>query len=170
MKDREGFTPTPKILERIIFGVSSAKAERGFTLIELLLSIAIIAILASFTLGATDKAKAKSRDSQAIREMKEMQTALNIFVNDRGFYPNETNLTPYTDNFNDMAQELVQAGFLSEIPVAPAGRTYEYYNYGPGEVGALLITTLEAYPLSTGYSGTCRPFNPGGAPWRTTAS
>src|SRR3989344_498110 len=146
--------------------------QRGFTLMELLMVIAIIAILSVVTTTWVGGARAKSRDAQVMREMQEVRSALSLYLNDRGYLPNETAVggNPFTDNFNDMAEELVEAGFLSRAPTPPGGHTYHYYNYGPSGAGGLIFSPLESYPTSTGYSGTCRPFASGGSAWCTTDS
>ncbi|MSR87592.1 MAG: type II secretion system protein [Candidatus Zambryskibacteria bacterium] len=146
------------------------KNSRGFTLIELLMSIAIIAILASFTMTWIDTARAKSRDTLAISEFHQVQTALLLYYDKYGRYPNETPVmsNPYVDNFNNMAAQLVTEGFLGSVPVAPANHLYHYYNYGGTTIGGLLVTSLETYPDSTGYSGSCRPWPAGAANWCTT--
>ena len=148
------------------------KKIRGFTLIELLMAIALIAIMATIMTSWIGSAKAKSRDSQALKELHEVQTALSLYLGEHGLYPNETPITtnPYIDNFNDMAQQLVSSGFLPRVPTPPPGHTYQFYNYGPASIGALLFTTLETYPDSTGYSGSYRPFSSGSSNWCTTDS
>ncbi len=57
-------------------------------------------------------------------------------------------------------QELIDAGFLQEIPKSPGGGSYAYYNYGPkNTVGALMVTQLETMtPSKTGVPPSCRPF------------
>lgn len=134
------------------------------------MSIALIAIMASFTMSWIETARAKSRDTAAFTEFRQMQNALSLYYDKYGRYPNETAVisNPYMDNFNAMAEELVDEGFLGSVPVAPANHQYHYYNYGGTTIGGLLVTNLETYPLSTGYSGSCRPWPAGAANWCTT--
>jgi prepilin-type N-terminal cleavage/methylation domain-containing protein len=143
--------------------------QSGFTLIELLMSIAIIAILASFTATWINTARAKSRDTEVISQLHQVQNALSLYYDKFGRYPNESPVStnPYMDNFNDMANQLVLEGFLGDVPVAPAGHQYHYYNYGGTTIGGLLVSNLETYPASTGYSNTCRPWPSGAANWCT---
>ena len=58
--------------------------KRGFTLIELLMSIAIIAILSTITLGLINSTQAKGRDSKAIREFQELRSELALYQNQFG--------------------------------------------------------------------------------------
>lgn len=59
----------------------------GFTLIELLVVIVIIGILATMATVALNSAKQKTRDTKRISDIKQIQTALEVYYNDHGKYP-----------------------------------------------------------------------------------
>ncbi|OIO08089.1 hypothetical protein AUJ35_00975 [Candidatus Falkowbacteria bacterium CG1_02_41_21] len=61
--------------------------KKAFTLIELLVVIAIIGILATISVIALQNARAKSRDAKRAGDMKQIQTALELFFNDKNRYP-----------------------------------------------------------------------------------
>lgn len=63
------------------------KAQGAFTLIELLVVIAIIGILSSVVLASLSNARASARDTQRVQALRNMQTALEIYYNDNGQYP-----------------------------------------------------------------------------------
>lgn len=63
--------------------------QRGFTLIELLVVVAIIGVLASVVLASLDNARAGSRDTARLSEIRQIQTALEMYHNDHGEYPDE---------------------------------------------------------------------------------
>ncbi|MDP9248941.1 MAG: type II secretion system GspH family protein [bacterium] len=137
------------------------KLKKGFTLIELLVVVSIISLLTSIVMSSLNQARAQARDVKARAEFSQVQKALMLYFDKYGKYPNETRFgaSPWTDNFDNMASQLVAEGFLTAVPVAPANHTYAYYNYVSITVGALLKTTLETItPTTTPPFGSCRPF------------
>lgn len=68
--------------------------KKGFTLIELLVVIAIIGLLSTLAVVALNNARAKSRDARRVSDIKQIQTALELYLNDASEYPqNGTVLT-----------------------------------------------------------------------------
>jgi uncharacterized protein (TIGR02145 family)/prepilin-type N-terminal cleavage/methylation domain-containing protein len=63
------------------------KQKSAFTLIELLVVIAIIGILATIAVVALQNARAKARDARRVADVKQVQTALELFFNDMNRYP-----------------------------------------------------------------------------------
>lgn len=63
------------------------KENRGFTLIELLVVIAIIGILTAVVIASLNTARVKAQDSQRLSDLKQIQTALEMYYNDYGYYP-----------------------------------------------------------------------------------
>ncbi|MFZ4648227.1 MAG: type II secretion system protein [Patescibacteria group bacterium] len=75
------------------------KSKVGFTLIELLVVIAIIGLLATLSVVALNTARIKARDARRVSDIKQIQTALELFADANtstsGIYPAAlTNLTP----------------------------------------------------------------------------
>ena len=64
--------------------------KRGFTLIELLVVIAIIGLLSSVVLASLDTARSSARDTQRIQNLKQIQTALELYHADNDAYPPES--------------------------------------------------------------------------------
>jgi prepilin-type N-terminal cleavage/methylation domain-containing protein len=63
------------------------KNTKGFTLIELLVVIAIIGLLSTLAVIALNSARQKSRDSKRVADVKQIQTALELYFADNNSYP-----------------------------------------------------------------------------------
>jgi prepilin-type N-terminal cleavage/methylation domain-containing protein len=59
----------------------------GFTLIELLVVIAIIGLLSTLSILSLNSARARARDAKRQADVKQIQTALEMYYNDAGAYP-----------------------------------------------------------------------------------
>jgi len=68
--------------------------KKGFTLIELLVVIVIIGILATLATVALTSARGKARDARRVSDVRQLQTALELYFNDAGSYPVTTKVTP----------------------------------------------------------------------------
>jgi prepilin-type N-terminal cleavage/methylation domain-containing protein len=66
--------------------------KQGFTLIELLVVIAIIGLLSTLSILALNTARARARDVKRVADVKQIQTALEMYYNEFGAYP--TSVTP----------------------------------------------------------------------------
>lgn len=66
------------------------KKQKGFTLIELLVVIAIIGLLSTLAVVALNSARSKARDAKRVSDVKQIQTALELYYADNSGYPGET--------------------------------------------------------------------------------
>lgn len=74
-------------------GHSVFKKEKigyGFTLIELTVVVAIIGLLSSIIYTQVDSARGKARDAKRIHDLKQIQTAIELFYAKYGHYPNNS--------------------------------------------------------------------------------
>src|SRR6185436_6627791 len=105
------------------------RKDRGFTLIELLVVIAIIGILAAVVLVSLNSARAKSRDARRLADIRQVMTALELYYNDNGGYPDAASNVP------DPAGASTGAAFstyLASFPTPPSpGCTTNTYVYAP---------------------------------------
>ena len=69
------------------------KNNKGFTLIELLVVIAIIGLLSTLAVVALNSARQKSRDSKRVADIKQVQTALELYFADNNRYPTMASAT-----------------------------------------------------------------------------
>jgi len=108
--------------------------KKGFTLIELLVVIAIIGLLSTLAVVALGQARVKARDSKRLSDMKQMQTALELFYTDQGAYPVEATAVSLGDATHAC---LHSAGFVATgcanpymgmVPTDPTSVT-TYYSY-----------------------------------------
>jgi len=90
------------------------KQKQGFTLIELLVVIAIIGILATLAVVALQQARQNARDSKRMADMKQVQTALELFFNENGRYP-----TTEEWNSGSIVSSSTGETFMYSIPSAP---------------------------------------------------
>ncbi|MDD3711848.1 MAG: prepilin-type N-terminal cleavage/methylation domain-containing protein, partial [Patescibacteria group bacterium] len=93
-----------------IKNINNNKTKKpAFTLIELLVVIAIIGILATLAVVALQNARKSARDAKRIADVKQIQTALELYYNDVGEYPAEvTSTIAYSNNV-----------YMAVVPTAP---------------------------------------------------
>ena len=117
----------------------------GFTLIELLVVISIIGLLSSIVLTSVNSARAKARDARRIEDLGQIRTALELFYDTNGFYPqsncgwdcNEYRYS-YNSSWDALAADL--APYIPTLPKDPTNNscppwspgchTYAYGNVG----------------------------------------
>ena len=93
--------------------------KKGFTIIEMLVVISIIALLSSVLLTSFQEARAKARDAERLREVKEIQNALELYKAQNGQYPIYSWLRSSTPMEWNSLQSLLNP-FLSSLPTDPA--------------------------------------------------
>jgi type II secretion system protein G len=138
--------------------------SKGFTLIELLVVVAIIGVLATIVLSSLSNARAQARDARRVSEMKNFETALEMYYLDYNRYPNATVTTWNGSTTNIAAFESTMAPYIT---IDLQGKYYRdpsglnasefYYKSTPGQnyQNYGIMTTLEASPLGLtdgGYS------------------
>lgn len=107
--------------------------KKGFTLIELLVVIAIIGLLSTLAVVALSSAREKARDSKRLSDLKQLQTALELYYTDQNEYPTEAvAVTLGAGNYVCLNNAgFAAAGcatpYMGLVPVDPLGtQAYEY--------------------------------------------
>ena len=113
------------------------KSQGGFTLVELLVVIAIIGILASMLLLQLGVARQRARDAKRIADVNQVRTALELYFDDNGQYPQVANHTGLT---------VLVPKYLTLLPVDPLNVSPNIYGYAyNGNVKFHLWAELEQW-------------------------
>jgi len=115
--------------------------KKAFTLVELLVVIAIIGLLSTLSVVALNSARAKARDARRLSDIKQLRTALDMYYDSAGTYPNS--LTPGSPlSYGSMT-------FLTKVPGDPLSS--QYYNYAQTENGQNYTIDFTLETKSAGY-------------------
>ena len=136
---------------------------QGFTLIELLVVIAIIAILATLAVVALQNSRANARDAKRLADVKQMQTALELYFNDNNSYPTSITSTIATSGIV----------YMTTIPTPPTpvdgDCTTENNNYTYSSDGSTYSITFCLGKQTAGLSSGAKVLTRDGilppAPW-----
>jgi len=116
------------------------KNKKAFTLIELLVVIAIIGLLATLSVLALNNARAKSRDAKRVADIKQMQTALELYFNDKQSYPTSSEMVSSISSYDPTSGT---STYMQVIPTSPnpqatacTGAGGDVYTYTQDSAGA----------------------------------
>lgn len=129
--------------------------KKGFTLIELLVVVAIIGMLSSVVLASLNSARANARDATRKQDLRQIQTALELYYNANGSYPvggAGSDQTWWVNSTSGLLYPLVSGGYIPSLPIDPGTNTYvgsgcggaQFYAYWSNGRGYLLGAVEEA--------------------------
>ena len=95
--------------------------SRGFTLIELLIVIAIIGVLSALLMANFIGVRQRARDSQRKADLRQIQSALELYRSDLSSYPNTVT----------SGQALTSGGttYMQKVPTDPLNSGQSIYSY-----------------------------------------
>ncbi len=106
------------------------QSKKGFTLVELLVVIAIIGILSSIAVVSVGNVRRLARDSKRLADIRQLQTALEMYFNENNAYPLAAGITnPATPiTLGDAANVALcnDAGYRGFNTIAGCGATTMY--------------------------------------------
>ncbi|MBU0545636.1 prepilin-type N-terminal cleavage/methylation domain-containing protein [Patescibacteria group bacterium] len=118
--------------------------KKGFTLIELLVVIAIIGLLSTLAVVALGSARVKARDSKRLSDLKQVQTALELYYTDQNAYPVATAQTLGAGSYACLGSGGFGAAgcaspYMGQVPADPGSNSYVYTGTATGYVVAATL-------------------------------
>jgi general secretion pathway protein G len=104
--------------------------QAGFTLIEIMVVVFILGLLVTLVapriIGRTDEA----RVTKAKADIKAIESAMNMFKLDNGFYPSSAEGIAALVQAPPRAKRFNPDGYLAKVPTDPWGNEYVYQSDG----------------------------------------
>lgn len=144
--------------------ISLKKRNQGFTIVELLIVIVVIGILALLVITTYSGIQQKARNSKRTSDIKSLQTQIEAFYSQNGYYPSRTQLNAdtavfFTTNFKSLDKNAMidpkNATQSNDLAAAPAANVYAYNVLNASDASCEAdATTCAKYTLTATYEGT----------------
>lgn len=145
--------------------ISLKKRNQGFTIVELLIVIVVIGILALLVITTYSGIQAKARNSKRQTDIQSVQTQVEAFFSQNGYYPSLGDLNSSTWRSTNMKSLDVNAlvdpsstcnpSSSSCLVTSPAAKSYAYaVTDSSGNSCEADDTTCAKYTLTATYEGT----------------
>ena len=125
--------------------------EDGFTLIEIMVVVVILALLAGIVIPKIMSRPEEARRSKAVIQIKELESALNLYKIDSGMYPStDQGLSALISipTSGEIPKHWKDGGYLSKVPKDPWDHDYIYLS--PGQHGDFDLVSYGADGLPGG--------------------
>ena len=142
--------------------ISLKKRNQGFTIVELLIVIVVIGILALLVITTYSGIQQKARNSKRQTDAQSLQTQLEAFYSQNGYYPSLTDMNSSTwlgTNMKSLDQNaLIDPSNPTQsktLLAAPAAKSYAYaVTDNSGNSCESTDTNCAKYTLTATYEGT----------------
>ena len=142
--------------------ISLKKRNQGFTIVELLIVIVVIGILALLVITTYSGIQAKARNSKRTSDVKSLQTHIEAFFSQNGYYPSRTDMNNdawLTTNMKSLDKNALvdpkNPSQSNDLVAAPAANSYAYaVTDSSGNSCESDDTTCAKYTLTATYEGT----------------
>ena len=143
--------------------ISLKKRNQGFTIVELLIVIVVIGILALLVITTYSGIQAKARNAKRQTDIQSLQTQLEAFFSQNGYYPSLADMNSSTwlgANMKSLDQNaLIDPSNPTQSKTllsAPAAKSYSYkVTQSDGSTSCESDdTTCAQYTLTATYEGT----------------
>lgn len=142
--------------------ISLKKRNQGFTIVELLIVIVVIGILALLVITTYSGIQQKARNSKRQTDAQSLQTQLEAFYSQNGYYPSLTDMNSSTwlgTNMKSLDQNaLIDPSNPTQsktLLASPAAKSYSYaVTDSSGNSCESTDTNCAKYTLTATYEGT----------------
>lgn len=142
--------------------ISLKKRNQGFTIVELLIVIVVIGILALLVITTYSGIQAKARNSKRQTDVASLQTQIEAFFSQNGYYPSLTDMNSaswLTTNMKSLDQNaLIDPSNPTQsktLVTAPVAKSYSYAVTDSADASCEATdTNCAKYTLTATYEGT----------------
>lgn len=140
--------------------ISLKQRNQGFTIVELLIVIVVIGILALLVITTYSGIQQKARNSQRQSDLQSLQTHLEAFHNEKGYYPAlaDINTSSWRDtNMKNLDKNaMIDPSNVGQNATLAATPTAKQYSYAvtDSDGNACSDEACAKYTLTATYEGT----------------
>lgn len=141
--------------------ISLKKRQSGFTIVELLIVIVVIGILAALVITTYGGIQSKARNSKRQVDLQSLQTQIEAFYSQNGYYPSLTDMN--SGAWRTINMKSLDVGAMTDpsnpgvstLVTAPVLKSYAYQvTDNAGATCESTDTTCAKYTLTASYEGT----------------